>query len=302
MHIGRRISPGLLAALGALLGATARPAHASGTVVLADMRVLPHREALAAALEVLGRPPVLDPNAGDAGERLKRADPAVLLVIGQRSLELARAAAPSTPTIVCMVRGASLSGARNLTGVRLEVAAAQQLGLLKQVDSGIKRVGIIYEAHASGAFVEDALKAAGTLGVILVARPVADAREVRTALTEIAGDIDVLWLMPDPSLISAEMFNYLLLFTLERKIALFGFLDSFTQAGALASVAPDYREIGRRAARLAVEVASRPAEARLPLPPPTSSPGALSVNVKTARQLGVAIAPGVLSKAQKVYP
>jgi putative ABC transport system substrate-binding protein len=170
------------------------------------------------------------------------------------------------------------------------------------VHAAAKRVGVIYDPRTSAAFMEDAVKAAGALGVTLVARPVSDAREVRTALSEIADGIDVLWLMPDPRLISAEMFNYLLIFTLERRIALFGFLDSFTQAGALASVAPDYHEIGRRAAQLAAEVAARPADARLPLPPPTTSPGALSVNTKTAQQLGVAIPPSVLAKARQVYP
>jgi ABC-type uncharacterized transport system substrate-binding protein len=107
--------------------------------------------------------------------------------------------------------------------------------------------------------------------------------------------------MPDPRLITAEMFNYLLVYTLERKIALFGFLDSFTEAGALASVAPDYQEIGRRAGQLAAGIAARPADARLPVPPPMGGAGALSVNVKTARQLGVDVPQQVLSRARQVF-
>ncbi|HWE26966.1 MAG TPA: ABC transporter substrate binding protein, partial [Polyangia bacterium] len=110
-----------------------------------------------------------------------------------------------------------------------------------------------------------------------------------------------LWLMPDPRLISAEMFNFLLVFTLEHKIALFGFLDSFTQAGALASIAPDYGDIGRRAARIAADLAQKPPEARLPVPPPVGAGGVLSVNAKTAKRLGLDIPPSALGKAKQVY-
>jgi putative ABC transport system substrate-binding protein len=192
-------------------------------------------------------------------------------------------------------------GSRNVTGVKLEVAPATQLGLIHQLDGQAKRVGVIYEPKASGAFLEEALKTAGSLGLTLVARPVTDARDVRPAMEAISDSIDALWLMPDPRLISAEMFNYLLVFTLEHKIALFGFLDSFTRAGALASVAPDYQEIGKRAATIAVELMQRPADRRVPVPSPVFSPAVVSVNAKTARRLGIDIPATALAKAKQVY-
>jgi putative tryptophan/tyrosine transport system substrate-binding protein len=276
-----------------------RLAAAGGVVALGDERVSQYREALSAAREIVKDAPVIDPNAGDAAAQLKKADPAVILAVGQKALQVARAAAPATPTVFCMVLGGT--GSRQVTGVKLEVAPAAQLQLIKQVDPQAKRIGVIYEPKASGAYLEDALKAAGNLGLTLVARPVTDAREVRSALGEIAEGIDALWLMPDPRLISAEMFNFLLVFTLEHKIALFGFLDSFTQAGALASIAPDYAEIGRKAAHIAADLAQKSPEARLPVPPPVGASGVLSVNAKTAKRLGLDIPPSALGKAKQVY-
>jgi putative ABC transport system substrate-binding protein len=277
-----------------------RIANGAGVLTVGDPRVAQYREALGAAKEILRDGPVLDPNASNATERLKQADPAVILAVGQKALQFARQNAPTVPTVFCMVlTGTGTS--RTVTGVRLEVAAGVQLSQLRQAAPQVKRIGVIYDPHVSAGFVEEAVKAAGVHGVTVVSRPVSDPREVRGALNEIAGSIDGLWLVPDPHLVTVEMFNYLLVFTLEHKIALFGFLESFTQAGALASVSPDYQEIGRRAAKMAADVAARPDSGRVPVPPPIGSPGVLTLNAKTARRLGLEFSPAALSKAHQVY-
>jgi putative ABC transport system substrate-binding protein len=287
-------------ALLALLAAA--PAHAGGIVALTDARVPQYNEALVAArAELRGVPlPVIDPAAANGAAELKKADPAVVLAIGGRALQAVHAWAPSTPVVACLVLGGP-QPSRTVTGVRFEVPAATQLEKLTQVHTRAKRVGVIYDPRASGPFIEEAFKATGRLGVTLVSRPVSEVKQVPGALAEIAESIDALWLMSDPRLMTPEMLSYILGFTLERRVALFGFLDSFTKVGALASVAPDYAESGRRAAHMALELYGKPPEARLPVPPPTVCPGALSINQRTARQLGVDIPPDVLAKARQVY-
>jgi putative ABC transport system substrate-binding protein len=273
-------------------------ANGGGVVMVGDSRVSQYREALGGAREVLHDPPLVEPSAGDAAEQLKRLDPTVVLAVGQKALQLAASSLPSTSVVYCMVLGSAATSSRTATGVRLEVPPAVQLEQLRLVHPGARRIGVIYQPHVSGAFLEEAMKSSGRLGITLISRPVQDAKEVRTAISEIAGGIDALWLMPDPRLISAEMFNFLLVFTLERKIALFGFSDGFTEAGALMSVAPDYQEVGRKGARMAAEAAQRPGA---PLPAATSSPFGLTVNLKTARQLGVDIPQSVLARARQIY-
>jgi putative ABC transport system substrate-binding protein len=295
---GRALVAGLLCLFAG--GGLARAAP-TGILVVADSRIPQYREALASAKETLHNPNVVDPGAADAAEQVRRADPAVILAIGQKAVQLAKTSAPATPTVFCMVLGQAAAASRSVTGVRLEVLPSAQLQQLRLVHPGARRLGVIYDPRTSASFLEDATKAAGAQGFTLVSRPVNDPREVRPALNEIAGAIDALWLMPDSRLLTAEMFSFLLSFTLERKIALYGFLDSFTEAGALASISPDYQEIGRRAAKLAAELADKPPEVRLPVPPPISSPGALTVNLKTAKQLHLDVPSGVLSKARQVY-
>jgi putative ABC transport system substrate-binding protein len=296
----RRAALRLLLAL-ALWPAPRAAAAAGGVLAVTDSRVPQYKEALAAAQGVLHDMTVVELRAADAAAQVKAAAPAVILAVGQKALQVAGAAAPQTPVVYCMVLGNAAVSTRTVTGVRLEVAPATQLRHYKDVAPSARRIGVIYDPRASERYVDEALRAAGQIGLTLVAKPVSDARQVRSALAQIADGIDALWLTPDPALVSAEMFNFLLVFTLEHKIALYGFLDSFTKAGALASVAPDYRAVGGQAARMVRDLISRPAAERLPVPAPIPSLGELSINVKTAKQLGLEIPQSTLAKAQQVY-
>jgi ABC-type uncharacterized transport system substrate-binding protein len=85
------------------------------------------------------------------------------------------------------------------------------------------------------------------------------------------------------------------------KVALIGSDDKSTAGGALFSLAADARDIGRRAARLALGIAGRAAEARVPVPSPTTSPGALTLNATTAAALGIDLPETIVKKARKVF-
>ncbi len=289
----------LLVPLLALARQPSGHAGPAAVLILTDGRVTQYREALDAAREVLRDAAVVDLNEPDAAARVAPA--AIILTIGQRAAQLAQSSAPSAVLVSCMVFGRAVAGSRRITGLRLEVAPDVQLGFFRRVHSGLRRLGVIYQAKVSGDYLAEAQRAAVALGLTLVPRAVTDAREVRSTLPELVSGIDALWLLPDPQLISADMLNFLLVSTLERKLPLLGFLDSFTKVGALAAVAPDYKAIGQRAARLAAELAARPLEARLPVPPMADSPGSFSLNLKTARQLGIDIPADVVAAANQVY-
>jgi putative ABC transport system substrate-binding protein len=231
---------------------------------------------------------------------VRKADASVIIAVGQKALALARDAAPTTPVVYCMVFERTVAASPYVSGVPLEIAARDQLSRIKDIAPHAKRVGIFYDSRTDAAFVAEATSAASAVGLTLATRPVSDVKEVRTAVAELAPNVDALWLLPDPKLVSKDVFNYLLVFTLERKIALFGFLDSFTQAGALASISPDYADIGRRAGELALAVLNKPADKRIPMPPAARSPGGLTINLKAAEQLGIEVSEGARSSARQI--
>jgi putative ABC transport system substrate-binding protein len=274
---------------------------AADVTVLLDGNVPQYREAQVAAKGVIPDAQIVEVSAPDMKAQLERQAAAggVVLAIGHKAMLAAQASGATV--VFCMVLGPSASPAKNVTGLRLEVAPSLQFGFIKRVAPAARRLGMIYDARSWSAYAKEAMQAATAQGITLVPRPVSDAKEVRAALAEIAGNIDALWLIPDPSLVNVEIFNFLLVFTLERKLALFGFFADFTRRGALASVAPDYAEIGKQAAKLAAELAGKPAESRSPLPASLASPGGLTINAKTARQLGIELSDEVQATAKQVY-
>jgi putative ABC transport system substrate-binding protein len=275
------------------LSATA--AHAGGAVILLDNSIPQYQEtARAARTRISGDVVTIDLAAQeDALVQARRQNPRVVVAVGQRALTAALARLPQTPIVYCTVLYPERQGGRGdtITGVPLEVPALAQLERLQKVAPKAKRLGVIY-GRDSGALVEEASEAARKLGLHLVAHVVSSPREVADALDELAGRIDALWLLPDTRVVNKDVFTYLLRTTLDRGIPLFGFLEGFTQAGALASISPDYRDIGMRAGDLAAQILSRGV-----VPPKSYSLGALSINLKTAQRLGIEIDDRVKSSA-----
>lgn len=301
----RRSWQWLLAALAALVaGPVLLPStvYAANVVALTDPKVAQFQEAVKAARDaVRGDLPEVDVNAADAADQLKRHAPAVVLAVGQKSVQIAKDALPSTPVVYCMALERNVQTSSTVTGVPLEISPKDQLAAFREVNPAGKRIGVVYDPKASQAFVNEAEKAAKPLGFELKSKPVTDPKDVRSALEGMSSSIDALWLPADPRLINGEVFKYVLVFTIERKIALYGFLDNFTKAGALAAVAPDYVAIGKLAGGMALEISQRPPDKRTPVPPPATHAGQLSVNLKTSKSLGIDVPTKAVDMARQVY-
>jgi putative ABC transport system substrate-binding protein len=281
----------------------ALPVSAARVATLTDGKVAQYREALEAAKSQLkgSETQDIDLGGGNAESALKGADPAVILAIGQKALQAAQDALPNTPTVYCLVFQHLAPNSRSVTGVPLEVSSSDQLNRIKQLFPSLKRIGVFYDRRSNGLFIDEAQRVARSLGLSIVPREVSDPKEVRAAAADLAANVDALWLLPDARLITKEVFSYLLIFTLEHKVALIGFLDAFTQAGALASISPDYKDMGRRAGELAAEIAAKPADKRVPVPDLAQSPGTLTVNLKTAGQLGITVSAASTKLAKQVF-
>ncbi len=281
-------------------GAAPRDARAAGgAVILTDSSVSQYADTAAAVKGKLADVTVVDISADDPVGAARKAAPKVIVAIGQKALTLVAGRVTDIPIVYATVLYPDRHGltAGNVTGVPLEIPAAAQLSRFKQVAPSVKRMGVIYSKDSSP-LVEEATAAAKDLGLTIVSKVVASHREVGDALDDLDGRIDALWLIPDAKVINKDVFAYLLRATLDEGIPLFGFLEGFTQAGALASIAPDYADIGRKAGDLAAQIAKAPTS---PLPAKTYSSGALSINMKTAQRLDIDIDKTTRKAAAKVF-
>lgn len=277
----------------------ARPA-AAAPVILLEGRFPQYREAAAAAHRQLPDAQEVELQDPDVSEKLEKAS--LVVAVGQKALARAREQS-SVPVVFCMVIGASRAAlADNVTGVPVEPDPVSVLRNIKAVVPAIRRLGVIYNPKSSELWVPEAQRSATANGLALVTREVLSPAEVRDALASLAGKIDALWLPADPKLYNKDLFAFLLSFCAERKLPLFGFLESFTEAGALASISPDYADDGERAGKLAAGLLARPLGKRLPVPGPVFAPGNLSLNLRTATVLGIDIPPEAITHAKRTFP
>jgi putative ABC transport system substrate-binding protein len=282
------------------LGMLASVLSGSAPVVVVESHVAQYRTAARAAEAHL--PGATEVEPGDEALGSKLAGASVVVAVGRKALAAARASASADAAVVfCMVLGVTSADlGRASTGVPLESDPRITVARIRQIAPGAKRVGLIYDPAGSALFVERARAAAAEAGLTLVATSVAGSAQAKSTAEGMAGKIDGLWLPPDPRIYSRELSAYLLGFASERKLPLFGFLESFTEAGALASMSPDYADVGDRAGKLAAEVAARPAASRLPVPPLAYAPGDLSINLNTAQALGLEIPASAQASAKRV--
>src|SRR5262245_56896348 len=98
----------------------------------------------------------------------------LIVAVGREALRAAVQTPETTPVVFSMVSppGAFLSGKRPVSGVSRDADPARIIALLKHVQPGVRRVGVVYNPHATGALVAAAEIAARANGTELVALPV----------------------------------------------------------------------------------------------------------------------------------
>jgi putative ABC transport system substrate-binding protein len=174
------------------------------------------------------------------------------------------------------------------------------LQLLKEVDPRIVRVGLIYNpqtAPFAGLFQRSVEASAPTLALESVAMPVASAAEIETAISAFARS-------PGGSLIAiSDSFNgqhrdtIIAAAARNNLPALYANLVS-TPDGGLIAYAVDTRDLMRRAAGYVDRILRGANPAELPVQQPAKFE--LSINVKTAKALGLTVPDKLLALADEV--
>jgi putative ABC transport system substrate-binding protein len=294
----------LAAALSPILAAGVIAAPRGEIAVVCDQDLAPYRALVESFANASALPvrviPCAEAAQPDLEERLRREGVRAVLAVGMQS----RAAVErlqELPVLLAMVpRVESWVAAQpNRLGIEMALSPRQNLETLRRVFPRARRVGVIFDPGQTGGYVREAATAAAELGVTLIVREITRPADLSRHLGELRGQVDVIWLLPDPTALQGPNLDALLLASFESRIPLYGFARKYAELGAVAAAHLDPAAMGAQAAGMlagAIDRAPDPATARW-----RYAIGAqLIVNRKIARKMGLDLDPNLLEEADDV--
>ncbi len=188
----------------------------------------------------------------------------------------------------------------NITGVAdLNLAlSAKRLQILHEMLPDLKQILFLYDSRDSYAVTEAQAyrDAARRLDIRLVERAVQSQEEVQATLAQI-GNMEVGGILP-PKHVSLNIPGFVVEASVQQAIPTMYSASFWTERGALASYGPDYYETGRQATRLVDKIikGANPGD----IPVEVNTKVEFTINLKTAKSLGLTMAPDVLYRADRI--
>ncbi len=233
--------------------------------------------------------------------KIRASDPALVLAIGLKAAKAAQLEIVDLPVVYSMVLDPTKHGLTtpNMTGVLIEIPLERQLSTIHSVLPQVRRIGALYDPEKTAATIAEAQRLTKRDGLELIVNPVSHEREVPAALRNLLGPIGALWLVPDSTVLTDESLRFILNVALEQRVPVIGFSREFARSGALLCLSVNYSDIGRQAGQLARKIL----DGRLTLPMKPVPPDRidLSLNLKTARFLGIDIPKDLENRADELY-
>jgi ABC-type uncharacterized transport system substrate-binding protein len=175
---------------------------------------------------------------------------------------------------------------------------AKRLEILREMFPRVRRVATLYDprGRVGPAALKLAQDAAERLGIEIAASPVSSRDDIRERLNALPDGADAYFFVND-AMVSSQT-----ALIIERTVALrlptMGLEQSVVRSGVTVAYGADYRDYGRLPIKHAMQVlaGTRPGD----LPVETINLPKLSINLKAAKALGLAIPESLLARADEV--
>ena len=202
-----------------------------------------------------------------------------------------------SPVASNIVAAMSPSGSR-ITGMSLNVDVETQFKLLKKIIPSVKTIGALYSSASAEIISQAQAKAAG-FGLKLETARVDSNLQVPSALSQIAGKIDVLWLIPDSTVCYQDSLTFMISYSVEHKLPAMAFAPYLVKAGGAFCYAIDYESIGNQTAEIIVKILDGESPGNMPIAVPRKIN--YTLNAKSADYFGIRFSPDVIDGAAEVY-
>ncbi len=229
------------------------PAFASDVLIIKDSDIKPYQDAIKGFIKTCGcSARVMDLTDPGAIEKAVKARPAAIVAIGTQTLRKIKAI-KNVPIIYAMVMPSEAAEATgsNVSGISMDIDPEHYLDTMTHLFPHATRIGVLFDPEHTGPFVQEASVAARAQGVTLVLKKVHDSLEVPALLADLRGKIDVLWMLPDATLVNADTVSYFMLFSFQNNVPIFSFSEKIVEMGAIAALKIDPADMGAQAGDMA---------------------------------------------------
>jgi len=233
--------------------------------------------------------------------KIRASEASLVLAVGLKAALAAKLEIADQPVVYMMILDPLKHQltAPNMAGTMLEVPMDRQLKLVRTFLPTVRRLGTLFDPKKSAAKIRDAEQQAAALGLELKGFPVENDRDVPSQLRALLGTADALWLLPDSTVLNNESVSFLLQSALAQHVPVIGFSPEFTRLGALIGVSVSYGEVGRETGQLARRMLD--GDRVNPLKPVPIERLKISVNLKTARFLGLPVPQELNGLIDEIY-
>lgn len=274
-------------------------AAATEEIAIFQSDELPAYEAPARAFaEALGRPCHVYRIRGEKerglsiAEHLRKDPPPLVFALGAKAAWVAAQELPNVPMVYAMVSDPARYGLAGpkITGVAINLPMDAVMAQVEVLLPDVGTIGVIVTPGQAETLLPAARTAAEKVGLEVKAEVVSDPKQLRRALSRLREDVQALWLVPDPELLTPANFRTIRDAAVRARLPLLTSSETLVRAGALLSVTPDADEVGAQAARLAAEILDAPPETPIPAPVTPERPRVV-LNLDTLDALELALDP-----------
>ena len=219
--------------------------------------------------------------------KIRALESSLVVAVGLKAALAAKMEIVDIPIVYMMILDPSKHNltAPKMTGTLLEIPAERQFKILRAFLPDLRRVGMLSNAGSNPAKLKDTVGHAAAHSFQLQEFSVESEKDVPQQLRSLLASTDALLLVPDSTVLTNESIGFILETSLARRVPVIGFSPEFTRLGALLSLSVAYGEVGRETGVLAKRILD--GDRRLPAKPIPIERLKITVNLKTARFLGI---------------
>jgi putative tryptophan/tyrosine transport system substrate-binding protein len=225
--------------------------------------------------------------------KIRASEASLVVAVGLKAALAARVEIVDVPIVYMMILDPSKHplNASNITGTLMEIPAERQFKLLRTFLPNVHQLGVLSSSSNRNGTLTEAAAQASAYGFRLKQFPVEGEKDVPQQLRALLSTAEGLWLVPDSTVLTNESIGFILESSLAQRIPVIGFSAEFTRLGALISLSVSYGEVGRETGRLARRILD--GDLKLPAKPVPIERLKITVNLKTARFLGIEFPKGL---------